>query len=424
MPNSRRHCWKTKGAVVALAGMALAFSARADDVPPPWQALGLSGTLRGGVFSHDFSFDRDAGAASASTWFTAQPRGFWGVKAFLDGRVQAESLQHGSRISWELREGYVERSFGDVDVKFGRQIIVWGRADKVNPTDVWSVRDLTLLATDNEDQRLGATAVQANWRLGQVSLIGVWQPEWRTPIFPTPQLPAGLTAHNLGPNDPSGQFGLKIDHSGGGVDWSLSYAQVIDKTPDLRLGTPTNLDLIYQPIQMYGADAAVPIGQYGLRTEIAYNRRLRRDNPNTFTKYNDLFLVAGIERTFDGEFNVNVQYMYRRNERFQDPDDIADPLRRSLAQREAILANQFARSMSGVSVRIVDRFLNETLQAEISGIVWQGRGGGTLGIKLSYAVNDRLQFIVGSQIYFGPKTGFFGGFDRASNLYAEARWGF
>jgi hypothetical protein len=68
--------------------------------------------------------------------------------------------------------------------------------------------------------------------------------------------------------------------------------------------------------------------------------------------------------------------------------------------------------------------LNETLQAEISGIVWQGRGGGTLGTKLSYAVNDRLQFIVGSQIYFGPKTGFFGGFDRASNLYAEARWGF
>ena len=42
----------------------------------------------------------------------------------------------------------------------------------------------------------------------------------------------------------------------------------------------------------------------------------------------------------------------------------------------------------------------------------------------SYAVNDRLQLIVGSRIYFGPTSGFFGAFDRPSNIYAEARWGF
>ncbi len=424
MPNSRRHSWKTEVAVVALAGMAVALSARADDAPPSWQALGLSGTLRASAFSHDFSVDRHASAAAVSTWFTAAPRQFLGARAFLDGWLQAESLRRGSRTSADLREGYVERPLGDVDVKAGRQIIVWGRADKINPTDVWSVRDLTLLTTDNEDQRLGAAAVQANRRFGEVRLIGVWQPEWRTPQFPISQLPSGLTAHNLRPNDPSGQYGLKLDHSGAGVDWSVSYAHAIDKLPDLRLGTSTDLDFIYQPIQMYGADAAVPVGQYGLRAEMAYTRRPRRDDPAAFTKYSDLFLVAGIERTFGGEFNVNLQYLYRRNDGFQDPDHIADPVRRTLAQREEVLANQLARHMSGVSVRIVDRLLNETLQAEISGVAWQGRSGGTVGAKLSYAVNDRLQFVVGSQVYFGPTSGFFGALERSSNGYAEARWSF
>ena len=424
MPNSRRHSWKTEGVGVALAGMAVALSVRADDSQPSWQALGLSGTVRGSAFSHDFSVDRDAGAAAVSTWFTAAPRRFLGAKAFLDGWLQAESLRHGSRTSGDLREGYVERPLGDADVKAGRQIIVWGRADKINPTDVWSARDLTLLTTDNEDQRLGATAVQADRRLGEVRLIGIWQPEWRTPKFPIPQLPSGLAAHSLRPNNPSSQYGLKIDHSGHGVDWSVCYAHAIDKLPDLRLGTSADLEFIYQPMQMYGADAAVPVGQYGLRAEMAYTRRPRRDDSATFTKYSDLFLVAGIERTFGGEFNVNLQYLYHRNDGFQDPDGIADPVRRTLARREEVLVNQFARHMNGASVRIVDRFLNETLQAEINGIAWQGRGGGTLGAKLSYAMNDRLQLVVGSQVYFGPTSGFFGELHRASNLYAEARWGF
>jgi len=411
-------------ALTALAILATGAASKAEDAPSPWPALGISGTVRGTASSHAFAFDRHAAAAAASAWLTVDPQRFWGVKAFADGRVQTERRPLGARTSWELREAYVERPLGDIDLKIGRQIIVWGRADKVNPTDIWSVRDLTLVTTDDEDQRLGAAAVQAAWRLGAIRLIGVWQPEWRAPVFPVPPLPAGLTAHIARPAHPDAQAGIKIDHSGTGIDWSLSYAHAIDKTPDLRLDTPVSVDILYQPIDMYGADAAVPFGPYGLRAEAAYTRRRRPGEVDITAKYDDLFLVAGIERTFDGELSLNVQYLFRRNYGFHDPASVADPSRRFLAGREEVLANQFARDMSGFSLSAVDRFLNETLQAEIDAVGWAGRAGGTLGPKVSYAVNDRWQLIVGAQLYFGPRMGFFGEFHDASTLFAEVRRGF
>lgn len=423
MPSSRRATWKTSiaCAVTILIAVTSGAADAADD--GPWQAFGISGTLRGTAFSHDFSFDRNAATESASAWFTAEPERLWGVKAYADGRAQLEHRPYGSRLAWDLREGYLERSVGDVDLKIGRRILVWGRADKINPTDVWSVRDLTLIATDDEDQRLGAVAAQADWHLGPISLIGVWQPEWRAPIFPFPPLPAGIAARAFSPSHAEGQFGFKVDHSGSGVDWSLSYARVIDKTPDLRLESSTILDFVYHPMEMLGADAAVPVGQYGLRGEVAYKRQLQRGIALSATKYDDLFLVAGVERTFYGEFNVNVQYLYQHNYGFQDPAAVADPRMRLLTTQNDLATNQFARDMNGLSIHIIDRLLNETLSAELGGAVWFGRGGGTMQPKVSYAVSDRLQVIVGGQIFFGPWNGFFGEFHESTAVFAEGRWG-
>jgi hypothetical protein len=423
MPSSRRAIWRTSlGGAAALTVLASGFAARAGEARPPWQALGVSGTLRGTVVSHDFSLDRDSGAVTASAWFTAEPQRIRGVKTFADGRIQREWRPQGTRTSWDLREAYLERAFGAVDLKIGRQIIVWGRADKINPTDVWSVRDLTLVTTDDEDQRLGAAAVQVDGRRGPFDLVGVWQPEWRAPVFPLPRLPAGLTAHTFRPAHPESRAGFKIDHSGAAVDWSLSYAHAIDKTPDLLAAAPSSLGIAYRTIDMYGADAAAPVGRYGLRGEMAYTRRARLSGAAPL--YDDLFLVAGAERTFGGEFNINIQYLYRRDYGFQDPARIADPARRRLAVQEDILANQYARDQGGLSVHLVDRFLNETLVAELGGVIWFGRGGGALQPKVSYALTDRWQLTAGGQVYFGPKAGFFGQFRDASTLFAEIRWGF
>src|SRR5207249_2177169 len=116
--------------------------------------LGISGTTRASFFTKDASFDDAPGVQCDSLWLTAKPHEFAGIKTYLDARVQGQFVSGNSRISADVREGYFENNPGNFDFKVGRQIVVWGRADKINPTDSWSIRNYKLLVTDNDEQRV------------------------------------------------------------------------------------------------------------------------------------------------------------------------------------------------------------------------------------------------------------------------------
>ena len=197
--------------------------------------LGLSGSARAADFSKDKSFSDTTGYTVASIWATATPQGLWGIRTYFDGRAQAQDVIRSSHVSWDIREGYAQMSLGRLDLRAGRQVIVWGRADKVNPTDAWSTRDFSLLAPNDDDQRLGVATLQVTWNAGAYRAITLWQPEWRYPGLPTPPLPPGVLLQNVAPVHPAQQWGMKLDHSGEGLDWSVSYSHAINRTPDLTV---------------------------------------------------------------------------------------------------------------------------------------------------------------------------------------------
>lgn len=391
-------------------------------------SLGLSGSVRTAYFSRDKSFSDNIGYAVGSIWVTATPQEFWGIRTYFDGRVQEQGRGSHTHLSWELREGYADATWGNFDLKAGRQIIVWGRADKINPTDVWSTRDFTLLAPNDDDQRLGVTSVQGSWNAGSNRLIAIWQPEWRNPVTPLPPLAPGVSIQHFAPSNRADQFGLRFDHSGEGVDWSTSYAHAIDRTPDLQIiASHTGgalLGFVYRKINMLGADAAVPIGNYGLRGEVAYTRTEDRSRDDPLTKNPNVFLVLGCERTFDGVLNVNLQYLYRRTFDFARPSSIADPPTRELAEQVDLISNQLAANMRGISLRINHKAWNETLETEIAAVVWFEKHDAALRPKITYAFTDRIKGIIGGEIYTGPRTSFFGRLNRTSAGYAELQFGF
>lgn len=390
----------------------------ADDIDELKQSLGLSGTLRGAYFSDNRALDAQSNFFVGSLWFTAQPALVPGLKTYIDVRMQNQDLARGASVRAEVREGYAEKAFDAFDLRIGRKITVWGRADKINPTDVWSVRDLTLLTSDDEDQRLGIATAQAAWSLGPLRVIALWQPEWRTPVFP---IPPGTPIVSRSPDNPSDQFGLKIDRSGERVDWSVSYSHSVDRTPDLALVGGNRLAFVYQPIDVWGADMATPLGPYGLRGEIAHTQtRDHSDDP--FIQNSNVFVVLGAERAFaDGNLNVNVQYLYRHTDGFRDPRDIADPFLRQIAQQENIISNQLASNMHGASFNVRYKAMNDTLTAEVSGAVWLTHGDYTLQPKVSYAFSDTFTGIVGAQIFAGPKPTYFGRLGDATTIFVELR---
>jgi hypothetical protein len=379
-------------------------------------------------FSKDQSFSGQTGYAVGSIWATATPQELWGIKTYFDGRVQGQDLARSAGLSWELREGYAQMSLGRLDLRAGRQVTVWGRADKVNPTDAWSTRDFALLAPNDDDQRLGVATLQATWNAGAYRAIALWQPEWRYPGLPLPPLPPGLSLRNVAPADPAQQFGIKLDHSGDGLDWSVSYAHSIDRTPDLAvLSTQPPglaLGLVYRPVAVVGADAAVPIGQFGLRCEVAYTRTQDHDGTDPLTKNRNLFVVLGIERTFAGVLNINAQGLYRRTFDFVPPSAVSNPNARPLAEQLDLLSNQLAPDMYGASLRVNYKAWNETLESEVAAAVWFKKGDSAIRPKVTYAFTDHLKGIVGGELYHGPPQSFFGRLSRTTTAYAEFQIGF
>ncbi len=421
----RRALSKNRFATLALATLLWAPSAWSDEEPSLLKDdLGIAGSVRGSYFSKDLSFNDQKDFGIGSAWLTAKPKEVWGIGTYFDGRVQGQNLSRNSDLKWEVREGYAQTSISDLDLRVGRQITVWGRADKVNPTDVWTTRDLTLLVPDDDDNKLGVSSAQSTWNLGNYHLIALWQPEWRKPIFPTPGLPPGITFTNLDPSNAAAQFGIKLDHSGEGTDWSVSYAHALDRTPDVTVLGPTSLGFNYQFIDVYGADAAIPIGNYGLRAEVAYTRTQDHNGQDPLTKNSNFFSVFGAERTFDGVFTVNAQYLYRHTFDFQDPNSITDPNVRLIASQVNLASNQLAEDMHGASVRLSHKAFNETLESEIAFVDWFKKGDSFIRPKVTYAFTDHWKGSVGGIIYSGPSDSFFGRLSDASTVFAEVRFNF
>lgn len=387
------------------------------------EKAGISGSLRGAYFDRDKSFSSDRGFAVGGLWLQARPEEFWGVKAFFDGRIQGENLNRNDRSVGDVREAYIEASHGSWDFKVGRQINVWGRADKINPTDVWSVRDFTLLSVDDEDQRTGLFATQVVYNFENNRLIALWQPEWRNPVFPL-NVPGNVRLRQGIPKARQDQWGLKWDHTGGDWDYSLSYSKALDRVPGLQLISAgaggVDLQFRYTPIEVWGADLASTFGSYGFRGEVARIQTKDDNGKNPLIRNSQIFAVLGVDRTFFSDLNINIQYVYRRNENFQSLDQIADSNLRFLAEQVGIISWGLSEEVHNGSIRMSYKAFNDTLETELALVGWLNNG--LMRPRLSYAISDHLKVTVGAELYGGESDSFFGRLKETSTGFAELRY--
>ena len=409
------------------AGPAEEFATEEEAAPEPSPA---SGSLRLGYWSSNRKLDDVQNIGSVALWTRIAPKFGRHVLLVADGWVRYDDLFRRSAPAGTLREAYLDFSLGAVDFRVGRQIVVWGRADGVNPTDNISPRDLTLLVPDDDDQRSGATATKTNVYLGSFTLSGMWLPGFRPHVIPIPPLPAGVVAHETSPSfrQSLGQGAFKLEQTGGALDWSLSYFGGYDKYPDFALGTmsatETQVLLRHERIHVVGGDFASVVGKYGVRGEASFTFTKDTNGTDPTIKNPFLYLVLGVDRTFFENLNVNAQYLLRVITHFQDPFQIQDPLLRNLAVQGDTLNNQLDPIQNGGTLRIHDRWYNETLQAELMGAFWFPRFNYLLRGRVSYALSDRWKIIVGADYFNGQLPSFFRTFEKNTTAFAEARLGF
>ena len=407
---------------VALAGV-LALATRGAGAQEA-SRLDVTGSLRGGYWSSTRDLDDREPLGAGMIWLKGTvplPRR---ATLFAEGWGALRGPpDHGDGVM-ELREAYVAASFGALDLRLGRQILAWGRADGVNPTGNLAAEDLTLLTPDDADRRLGATSAVASYYVGGISVSALWLPEFRGHRFPLPPA-AGLSFVRESPQWPGDQWAVRVERTGGSVDWSASLFQGLDLLPDLQPSAmPGQIALRHHRIRVVGADAATTVGRFGLRAEGAYVHTEDGAGKDPFTKNPFVFLVVGGDRTYDGRLNVNVQYLLRVVTHFRETTDDVAPDARAIAAQQAVLSSQTRRVQHGASMRASVKWLHETLETEWAAIAYAAPRGIAMRPKVSFAVTDRVTVVGGAELYRGSDASIFRLLRPNSVAFLEMRWGF
>jgi hypothetical protein len=207
---------------------------------------------------------------------------FAGVEARTDSHRQTERAFH---LSWldrtlERPAFAVSRlsatyTAGRLSVEAGKQIIRWGKADILNPTDRFAPRDFVNVA---DADLLPVAAVRLTYGGQSSSLEFVWQPLFtpsRTPLVNQRwvALPRGLAFVDRGARYPGGStVGLRFNHIGRVAEYSVSFFDGHNHLPTIDAGqaVPVSFQRFYPAIRMYGGDAAVPLRLFTVKAEAAY----------------------------------------------------------------------------------------------------------------------------------------------------------
>jgi hypothetical protein len=412
--------WRALAALLALAYPTLS-AAQEDESPPT-----LTGSLVAGAWSGSRNLDDETGFGVGR--FTAKINGrFAELASFaVEGRLWNQNFTRGEQHTHgELREAWAGLALGAAtDIRLGKQLMTWGRADGINPTDLVNARDFTRMVPDDSDQKLGTWTLKATQYFGIVSLTGLWIVRFEPHRLPFAGLPPGVTITQDRPDDDYRQGAAKVDIVGEAMEAAFTYYDGFDHVADLRPSLD-GLTLVYPRIRVVGVDAAKNLGRFGLRSEASYTFQDRKRSTAPLPRRRDvLYLVAGFDRSFFESLNINVQYIGRYLRGFTELAAIADESARSIARPRSLLIQQHRRHQHGMSLRVSDKWLHETLETEIRGLVWLAQGDFALSPKVSYAITDRLTVSAGGDYYHGPRNSLFGYFKKNQTAYVELKWGF
>jgi hypothetical protein len=391
---------------------------------------GVSGSIRAGYWTSTRSLDSEEHLGAGMVWLKStrpvSPRGSFLIEGWTALRGPAGDAD----ARGELREAFADLRFGRLDVRVGRQIVAWGRADGINPTDNVTGEDLTLLTPDDEDRRFGATAVRASYYTGGTSVTALWVPEFRAHHVPLPPAP-GVGFIEDAPDWPGNQWAIRVEQTGRKIDGSMSYFQGHDLAPDVQPGRAPGVStsegivvLSHRRIRAVGADLAATLGRIGVRAEGAYVHTEDGSGRDPFTKNPHLFIVAGGDRTFLEYLNLNVQYVYRFVRHHRPPGDELSDADRAIAMLQDVLSSQTRRVQHGASFRLSYKWLRETLEGECAAAGLFGPDGLAVRPKLAYALSDSWKLLAGAEWYRGESTSLFGVMRPNSTGYLELRWTF
>lgn len=345
-------------------------------------------------------------------------------EAFSDLRFSSAYAYDKKHTRLDIREAYLKYYIDKLNFSIGKQIVVWGRADGYNPTNMLSLQDFLARSPNEDDKRFGNWLVSTSYRLGIFNFEGIWVPayeSWKIPFdifgqkfsipFKTPNFP-DLSVKNSA-------YALKISLFGSKIDGSISYFSGYNPKPAINGNLKENALNLYPEaykINMLGADFQTNIGRIGFRGEFAYTKPVEGKGfdylPNP-----DFQWVVGADRTW-GDFMVNFQYFGRwvfNFETLEKPQDLSKLFAHILKENNRMFSSQQHQMAHSFSLRIAQKLFRETLDINAFGMYNVSTKEFMLRPKISYFISDAMELSAGMEYFSGPDDTLYGWIDEIVN---------
>ena len=299
----------------------------------------------------------------------------------------------------EIRKAYIQgRLLKSLDIKVGRQIIVWGRSDNIRVTDVLNPLDLREPGlTDIEDLRMPVTMTRVDFYRGDWNITGVAVNEQRTnkdpaygsDFYPLPLLYGPIPYEKPASDLENTGFAAAVNGIFSGWDISFYYAYLYSNEAHVEIDlTPAPLPVLrYADITMTGTACNLTTGDWLFKAEAAYFTGIRfSDATGTFNTntYSRIDVLGGVEYMGIDETTLSLDIM---NSHCTDFDDAA----------ELMGAEEHGFQ---TAARITRDFMNETLSLTLLGSVYGAGDDGAFGrFTAEYDAADNLEIIGGVVIY-------------------------
>lgn len=317
----------------------------------------------------------------------------------------------------DVREFYLDIFFDNLDIRIGRQFVVWGVltgvriVDEINPMDFRE-----LITPDLLDYRIPLWMLRADYYWGNTSLQYLWIPDLR---FHKPA-PRGSEWELLQEvTDPDGnrittfpaqtfrnaEWAVRLSQTIGMTELTFSYFSTWDDFPvifrrvpvDATVGSPDpQFFPSYTRIHMYGTTFQRPIGSTVIKGEAAYVT-------------DKFFGVGGLDLDRDGfvdsfgevqsdhiRWGLGIDFVFMR----------ADV---SVGIMQWLILDYIDEMVMDEDDTSINFFIRKELPARravvsLLGIALVNLNEGYLKPKITFDVTDRFQIGVGADLFWGEKS--------------------
>jgi len=314
----------------------------------------------------------------------------------------------------------------DLDLKVGRQIVVWGKSDSIRITDVINPLDNRLPGmTDIEDLRLSVGMAkfdyyQGDWNYSFMliaeSRIMLEAPA-RSEFFPVDSVfPTAAPDPFLELKDPATswdnmQYAMAINGVFSGWDLSFYVADVLDQKWYLDVKTK---DRRVSKIKMLGSAVNIAYGSWLLKSEVAFLNGVRYNS--TQDKKNRLDTLVGIDYMGIKDTVLSLEVANRHIFDYE-----VQMSNESIASPDYVDNNELQ-----TAIRVTRSFSNDTINANallsMFGGDWQYGGFGRVWIDIE--VSDGLNASFGVVDYIDGDKPYIKSISNNDRVFADITYSF